>query len=351
MKIKIYINFNPFYSTSAEGNRWLALIQGLAELGVIVDLIIIGYYQSIDEKHTFNKIKYSANINIKYFTGLIVKGIWLRRYFNYIGKRIQLIIAKKKIKKDLFGFEGIVWLENDVELWRIISGIPKKSFKLIAEMSEFLDIHHGNSGNKLQKYLGDKRQVYFESLFFNNLDGFILMTKTLINHYSAFHDPKPNLLHLPMTVDLNRFNKTIPRLENFESPYIAFVGTMSNTKDGVNILIKAFSIISNKFPEYKLYLIGSWDYDSPSHLELINGLKLERKLKYMGIYKRNEIPSIVSNASLLVLPRPDSKQARGGFPTKLGEYLASGVPVCATSVGEIPDYLTTNESVFFAKAT
>jgi glycosyltransferase involved in cell wall biosynthesis len=69
----------------------------------------------------------------------------------------------------------------------------------------------------------------------------------------------------------------------------------------------------------------------------------------MKEYSRDAIPSIIGNADLLVLPRPDSKQAQGGFPTKLGEYLATGNPVCATSVGEIPDYLTDNESVFFAQ--
>ena len=68
----------------------------------------------------------------------------------------------------------------------------------------------------------------------------------------------------------------------------------------------------------------------------------------MNEYPRDQIPNIICNADLLVLPRPDSKQAQGGFPTKLGEYLATGNPVCATRVGEIPDYLIDNESVFFA---
>jgi glycosyltransferase involved in cell wall biosynthesis len=68
----------------------------------------------------------------------------------------------------------------------------------------------------------------------------------------------------------------------------------------------------------------------------------------MGSYIKDAIPSIVCNASGLVLPRPDSKQAQGGFPTKLGEYLASGNPVCATTVGEIPLYLTDQETVYFA---
>ena len=53
------------------------------------------------------------------------------------------------------------------------------------------------------------------------------------------------------------------------------------------------------------------------------------------------------NAEILVLPRPASYQAEGGFPTKLGEYLATANPVVATRVGEIPEYLYDKESVFF----
>ena len=55
------------------------------------------------------------------------------------------------------------------------------------------------------------------------------------------------------------------------------------------------------------------------------------------------------NANVLALARPDSHQAQGGFPTKLGEYLATGKPVCVTSVGEISDYLKDNISAFIAE--
>jgi glycosyltransferase involved in cell wall biosynthesis len=98
-----------------------------------------------------------------------------------------------------------------------------------------------------------------------------------------------------------------------------------------------------------LYLFGPYNYDTPGHLKQIEKLNLSEKIHYGGEINRNAIPSILLNAKLLVLPRPDSKQAQGGFPTKLGEYLASGKPVCATRVGEIPDYLIDNESVFFAE--
>jgi glycosyltransferase involved in cell wall biosynthesis len=124
---------------------------------------------------------------------------------------------------------------------------------------------------------------------------------------------------------------------------------MNDAKDGVSNLIKAFNTVKDKFPSHKVYLVGGWNYDTPLHLQLIKDFGLEERVFWMKEYSRNQIPNIICNAHLLILPRPDSKQAQGGFPTKLGEYLATGKPVCASEVGEIPDYLTDNESVFFAE--
>jgi glycosyltransferase involved in cell wall biosynthesis len=215
-------------------------------------------------------------------------------------------------------------------------------------MSEFLDIHQYNKGNALQRKLGDAKQNYFENVYIQKLDGFVLMTKTLMTHYKNFPQKKAALLHLPMTVDLERFDKKLPVASGFEQPYIAFVGVMNDAKDGVNILIEAFATIHLQFPQHRIYLVGGWNYDTPHHQKLIKQYGLIEKVFWKGEFSRNEIPAIINNASLLALPRPDSKQAQGGFPTKLGEYLATGNPVCATTVGELPDYLVDNESVYFA---
>ena len=51
------------------------------------------------------------------------------------------------------------------------------------------------------------------------------------------------------------------------------------------------------------------------------------------------IPQLLFNASILALARPDNLQAKNGFPTKLGEYLATGNPVVVTKVGEIPNFI------------
>ena len=155
-------------------------------------------------------------------------------------------------------------------------------------------------------------------------------------------------MHLPMTVDMSRFQSVTTSVE-YKKPYIAFTGTMTNHKDGVDILIKAFAKVADKYLAYHLYLAGFWHYDVPMQEKLIEEYGLQDRIHYIGTLTRKQIPPFVCNASVLALSRPDSHQAQGGFPTKLGEYLATGNPVCVTKVGEIPDYLEDNISAFMAE--
>lgn len=351
MKIFILTKTNPFFESSASANRWLTLIIGLQQLKVEIELIITGGYVSLDEYSRLGKKGIYSGVRYLYAVSLFNHNIWLRRINNYICN----FILKKRVFSTVFNSlslnpNSIVWTDTSYESFKIIVNLKSKISNLTTfiELNEFIDIHKINKGNIFQKLKGNSRQAYFEKVACFYYDGIALMTKTLFNYYSSINlDAK--LLHLPMTVDFDRFNNVEGTLAGFEKPYIAFVGVMNDAKEGVSILIESFSRLLSDFPEYKLYLIGGWHYDTPNHIQLIKKYGLEDKIILKGLIDRNQIPKIISNASLLVLPRPNSKQAEGGFPTKLGEYLATGIPVCASKVGEIPEYLVDEESIYFAK--
>jgi len=350
MKINIIINSNPFCESSASANRWLTLIEGLNNSRAEINLFIYGGYQSEQELKSWNTIGRKNRISYKYIAPKLIKGYFRKRYHAYIGFELRKPKLLSMLVKELDKQAGIVWTDSSYFGFqlavKIKTRMPQKF--LFLEMSEFLDIHKYNKGNFLQRWKGNKRHRFFDKTAFHAYDGIALMTKTLYKHYEQFPAPKPQLLHLPMTVDIGRFATTVEPLPEFKKPYIAFVGVMNDAKDGVNILISAFSNIAKQFPQHKLYLIGPWQYDTPNHLKMINELGLSDRIFWKKEYPRDSIPAIIKNSDLLVLPRPDSKQAQGGFPTKLGEYLATGIPVCATMVGEIPDYLVNGISVYFA---
>lgn len=151
-----------------------------------------------------------------------------------------------------------------------------------------------------------------------------------------------------MTVDSNRF-KGLKRQPS--DKYIAYCGTASNNKDGVNELIKAFAIVNKKHPEVKLYIIGNTPdkNDVSGNLKLIAELDIKDSINFTGVVPAKQIPQVLKNATVLALDRPDSLQAQCGFPTKLGEYLLTENPVVVTKVGDIPLFLKDGETALLAE--
>ena len=151
-----------------------------------------------------------------------------------------------------------------------------------------------------------------------------------------------------MTVDSKRFAGLTKQPSE---KYIAYCGTASNNKDGVDELIKSFAIVNKTHPEVKLYIIGKTPDkdDAFGNLKLIENLGVKDSIVFTGIVSAAEMPQILKNAAVLALDRPDSLQAQCGFPTKLGEYLLTENPVIVTKVGDIPLFLKDGETALLAE--
>ena len=177
--------------------------------------------------------------------------------------------------------------------------------------------------------------------------GVIVISNTLRNYFIE-NGCRQECVHVVnMIVDQSRFENTDKQPSH---PYIAYCGNASNTKDGVDQLIKAFAIVVKQHPDYKLYIIGN----KPSSKQPFNNLELAKKLgiedsvEFTGVVSAQEMPQMLKNASILALDRPDNLQAKYGFPTKLGEYLLTGNPVVVTRVGDIPMFLEDGRSALIA---
>ncbi len=64
-----------------------------------------------------------------------------------------------------------------------------------------------------------------------------------------------------------------------------------------------------------------------------------KKIRYAGFVDRPALLREYTAASVLAIPLFDDIRSQARFPTKLGEYLASGRPVVTNRVGEIPHFL------------
>ena len=126
---------------------------------------------------------------------------------------------------------------------------------------------------------------------------------------------------------------------------------VSNFKDGVDVLLQSFALLTQKRKDVRLYILGKTpkECDKSKNESIIEEHNL-RELVYMpGEVSGQEMPNYLKNAQVLTLARPDNIQAKYGFPTKLGEYLLTGNPVLLTDVGEMNSFLQNGYSCIFAK--
>lgn len=355
MKIIVISINNMYVEASATSNRWRAMIEGLAKQGAKVNLVFLGGFNSQKEFEQYGGEGVIDN-NISYFYSntLLTKSLNGRRLNKYL---LPLYIHLKNvfnIKKYLLDKEfDYVFVMPKLDCFRIYDSMFLKSVfknsKLILELNEIQDVMNVHSTNFLQTIRFNTENKYLTRIILPRTDICITMTTVLANYYKQFTLVKSNVVFylLPMSVDLSRFDIAESNID-YVKPYIAYAGSSSFYKDGIDILIKGFEKIAISFPDLRLYIAAFWESDGSKMMQLIDNSEFKDRITYLGSIDRDKIPALLKGAEMLVMPRPDSRQAQGGFPTKLGEYLASSNPVCVTRVGEIPNYLEHKKSAYLA---
>lgn len=150
---------------------------------------------------------------------------------------------------------------------------------------------------------------------------------------SVMPDQKYEVLYAG--IDLSIFTK--PKIKKNIKPYILSLRRLIRSK-GIDILIKAFSLIENKFPGLELYIAG--DGEERNNLEnQVKLLKLEKKIKFLGSVSLKDSAKLLKNARLTVVP----SRSEGGGLVNI-EAQSCGCPVIASRIGGIPEYIDENKT-------
>ena len=324
----MYIISDSFQPNSAAINRFLAFSRGYGELGVEVKVVFVA------PSKDFNKVEEQFdNVEFTYlWEGLKTKN----KYIKFLITRLNLILFFLKLRNNevviFYGMIHFLWF------FRL-----KKNIKLYHERTESPEVV-----GRSHSFIGNiKHQLYLRAC--KKLDGLFVISPSLKDYFIEEVGVDKNRVHIiNMIVDLTRFDNLDV---NSKSNTIAYCGTISEYKDGISYLVKAFSIVTEKYEDITLTLIGGFENSKTEKtvLELMKDLNIENKVILLGTVTADKMPILLSNAKILVLSRPDNKQAKYGFPTKLGEYLMTGNPVVITRVGDFDKYLKDKEDVIFSK--
>jgi glycosyltransferase involved in cell wall biosynthesis len=123
-------------------------------------------------------------------------------------------------------------------------------------------------------------------------------------------------------------------------------------KDGLHDLFEAISLLNSTDLNISLLVIGDATFGKsliPSLKEECTRLSISDKIFFTGLVELSMVKQYLSECKILAITRPSTLQTKAGFPTKLGEYFATGKPVLATKFGDMDEYFTDGTDIVLAE--
>lgn len=341
----VFISSLQYPEGGAPANRHLAYAKGLCELGNEISFVLTSIQSDKNKIHLIQNINFVYIEHVKNFKkqneNFAIR-LFLK-YKSYIKCKEYLIALKKKKSIDI-----LVLLDSTtIELFPILRVANRLRICVIHERTEYPFIFgHDNFIGKLNLWL-------YYKIVLPRFNGLFVISEALKKHFFQEAKFQKPIAIINMIVDPSRFEFKSGTI-NSEYSYIAYCGSMEGDKDGIGTLIRAFgkAINTSSFcADLRLKLIG--DISNDKLVQNLKQIALDSncldQIILTGKVQRSYIPELLSNSKALVLARPANKQAEGGFPTKLGEYLATGKPVIITRVGEIENFLINGVNSFLAQ--
>lgn len=114
----------------------------------------------------------------------------------------------------------------------------------------------------------------------------------------------------------------------------------------LQVVLKAFSLIRNKENNAILLLLG----DSGQYREALKN-EYSKDILVVHNVTRSKLREYLSASDIALLPLSASLTNKARFPLKLGDYIASEVPIITSDVGEVGSYCKEHKIAYFFAST
>src|SRR3989338_4017145 len=284
----------------------------------------------------------------------------LTRGYNRLGHKVYIVTSGGSLSKQFneFGGElvqGNIRTKSELS-WRIYFA----AFKLARFVKEKkIDVVHANT--RVTQVMGQVIKLltgityistchgFYKKRLARRLfpcwgDGVIAISQAVQDHlHNDFYVPLSKIRIIHTGIEVARFpavNDNL-RLEqkkkyNFgKGPVIGVIARLNEEK-GHQFLVRAMSEVIKVFPKAKLVIVG--DGREKARLKnLVQELKLESNVEFMSVV--SSTVSILLAFDIFVLPSLSE-----GFGISLMEAQVTGLPVIASCVGGIPDFVKQGET-------
>jgi len=113
---------------------------------------------------------------------------------------------------------------------------------------------------------------------------------------------------------------------------------------GIQLAIEAMGSIIDEIPDAKLLIVGSGPYQSTLK-EITSRKQLEHCVEFLGVMSHQDLSTLLPRCGIGLAPYTNDPNNITVYadPTKLKEYLASGLPVITTSAPAFAEVIRKNE--------
>ncbi len=171
---------------------------------------------------------------------------------------------------------------------------------------------------------------------FSKASALVAVSDRVARHVLQISPAARARLHvIPNGVDAERFTPAQVDLDARKGFTIGFVGTLKPWHD-LRVLVEAFDLVKSRCPDARLLIVG----EGPGRTALMTDLATRGLLSHAeltGGVSHEEVPQLLARMDVAVAPYGEGDVYFS--PLKLFEYMAAGVPVVATRVGQVKDVL------------
>ena len=239
---------------------------------------------------------------------------------------LALFIYSPKIKS---------WLKENIEEYDVIHLHELRSYQnnIVIKYAEKYNIpyvlqpHASTPKHVSKSFIKNVYDKIYGNKIMQNASSVIAVSEEEAYYDKQMHAKDIELIYNGMNIE--EYNQ-LPsqgtfRNKHVNAPYILYLGRMDGLK-GINHLIEAFSLLPEKYSEYKLVIAGKISNYKTVLDKIINDKKLENRVIFTGFIKEEDKISIYHDAEVFVNP----VKYMGGVSITVFEALLSDTPVIVT---------------------
>ncbi len=321
----IYVGNFGMPTSNAAGKRVYANSLLFAKCGYNVimigtDPLVKGTIRAVDSSVSYLSLpNFGKSTGKKYYE-------WLRKWIDNNDVTPIMIVR--------YGSPGLATFDQYLYSYTKTHKIP-----LVIDVVDWLSVDSSNIIFKCVKSI----DTYAEKGFFNKCgDGLIAISSYLKKYYE--NNYKDIIIIPPLVTEYTN----IPH-RNI-TPQIVYAGNpfrkgekVRNThriKDRLDLAIKSFAVLEAKGMKFDFHIVGlskkEYLVAFPDQQRELNQVK---HIHFYGLKTMKETQEMIKKMDLSILLREKTKGTMAGFPTKIVESLALGVPVITTDTSDLRKYI------------